>query len=101
MILKTKKILISCGGTGGHIFPAIEIAKSLKKKNKDIDVLFVGAYNKMEMIKVPKEGFSIIGLWLQGFYRKSIISCKNKAKINDFGRFFLVGGRTAVRSLQV
>ena len=70
--MKGKKILISCGGTGGHIFPAIEIAKSLKKKNKDIDILFVGAYNKMEMIKVPQEGFSIIGLWIQGFYRKSI-----------------------------
>ena len=67
------KIIISCGGTGGHIFPAIEIAKSLKKLNPDIDLLFVGAINKMEMIKVPKEGFSIIGIWVQGLYRRSIL----------------------------
>ena len=49
--MRKRKILISCGGTGGHIFPAIEIAKSFKTLNPDIDLLFVGALNKMEMIK--------------------------------------------------
>ena len=70
--MRRNKIIISCGGTGGHIFPAIEIAKSLKTLNPDIDLLFVGAINKMEMVKVPKAGFSIIGIWIQGLYRKSI-----------------------------
>lgn len=69
--LKKQKIIISCGGTGGHIFPGIEIAKELNKKN--IDILFVGALGKMEMQRVPKQGFSIIGLWIQGLYRKSIL----------------------------
>ena len=69
---KNIKIIISCGGTGGHIFPGLEIAKSLKKINSDVDILFVGARNKMEMNKVPKVGFNIIGLWIQGWYRNSI-----------------------------
>jgi len=71
--MKKQKIIISCGGTGGHIFPALEIAKSLQKKDSNLDLLFVGAYGKMEMTQVPKAGFSIIGLWIQGIYRKSII----------------------------
>lgn len=70
--MKKEKIIISCGGTGGHIFPALEIAKSLRLKNPEIDILFVGALNKMEMIKIPREGFPIVGLWIQGLYRKSI-----------------------------
>ena len=69
---KNIKIIISCGGTGGHIFPGLEIAKSLKKINSDVDILFVGAHNKMEMNKVPKVGFNIIGLWIQGWYRNSM-----------------------------
>ena len=69
---KNIKIIISCGGTGGNIFPGLEIAKSLKKINSDVDILFVGARNKMEMNKVPKVGFNIIGLWIQGWYRNSI-----------------------------
>ncbi|MAQ31638.1 MAG: undecaprenyldiphospho-muramoylpentapeptide beta-N-acetylglucosaminyltransferase [Flavobacteriales bacterium] len=69
---KNIKLIISCGGTGGHIFPALEIAKSLKKINSDVDILFVGARNKMEMNKVPKAGFNIIGLWIQGWYRNAI-----------------------------
>ena len=71
MIMKKEKIIIACGSTGGHIFPAIEIAKSFQKKQQ-IDILFVGALNKMEMIRVPKAGFPIIGLWIQGFNRNSI-----------------------------
>jgi UDP-N-acetylglucosamine--N-acetylmuramyl-(pentapeptide) pyrophosphoryl-undecaprenol N-acetylglucosamine transferase len=71
--MKTQKIIISCGGTGGHIFPALEIAKSLQKKDSNLDILFVGASHRMEMQKVPKAGFPIKGLWIQGIYRKSII----------------------------
>ena len=71
MIKKNHKIIICAGGTGGHIFPGLEIGKELAK-NK-IDVLFVGALNKMEMEKIPKAGFPILGLWIQGWYRKSII----------------------------
>tara|TARA_B100001250_G_scaffold407796_1_gene429152 strand:- start:421 stop:1512 length:1092 start_codon:yes stop_codon:yes gene_type:complete len=70
--MQKQKIIISCGGTGGHIFPALEIAKSLKSQNQNLEVLFVGALGKMEMITVPKNGFSIIGLWIQGIYRNSI-----------------------------
>ena len=71
--MKKEKIIISCGGTGGHIFPGLEIAYAIKKKQPEIDVIFVGALGKMEMEKIPKHGFPIIGIWVQGFYRKSII----------------------------
>ena len=72
-MIKHQKIIISCGGTGGHIFPGIEIAKALQKKDANLDVFFVGASGRMEMNKIPKAGFSIIGIWIQGIYRKSII----------------------------
>ena len=55
------KIVISGGGTGGHIYPAIAIAKKILEKNKDSKILFVGAKGRMEMEKIPEEGFSIIG----------------------------------------
>tara|TARA_B100001250_G_scaffold414621_1_gene454770 strand:- start:3606 stop:4703 length:1098 start_codon:yes stop_codon:yes gene_type:complete len=71
--MKRNKIIISCGGTGGHIFPALEIAKSLQKINPHIELLFVGARNKMEMVRVPRAGFRIIGIWIQALYRNSII----------------------------
>lgn len=64
------KIIISGGGTGGHIFPAIAIANALKKMEPDVDILFVGAQDKMEMEKVPKAGYPIKGLWISGFQRK-------------------------------
>ena len=64
-----KKIIISCGGTGGHIFPGIEIANAIKAIDSSLDILFVGAKNKMEMSEVPKAGFPIKGLWIQGFNR--------------------------------
>jgi UDP-N-acetylglucosamine--N-acetylmuramyl-(pentapeptide) pyrophosphoryl-undecaprenol N-acetylglucosamine transferase len=63
------KVIISGGGTGGHIFPALAIAKALKKIAPDTDILFVGAKGKMEMEKVPNNGFPIIGLWISGFQR--------------------------------
>ena len=71
--MNKQTIIISCGGTGGHIFPAIEIAKSLSDLDPSLNILFIGALNKMEMKTVPKKGFPIIGLWIQGFYRKSIM----------------------------
>ena len=71
--MNKQTIIISCGGTGGHIFPAIEIAKSLSNLDSSLHILFIGALNKMEMTTVPKKGFPIIGLWIQGFYRTSII----------------------------
>ncbi len=64
------KILISGGGTGGHIFPAIAIADAIKKQNPGAEILFVGAKGKIEMEKVPKAGYPIKGLWISGFHRK-------------------------------
>lgn len=64
------KIIISGGGTGGHVFPAIAIAKAIKTIEPDADILFVGAKDKIEMEKVPKAGFPIKGLWISGFHRQ-------------------------------
>lgn len=62
--------MISGGGTGGHIFPAIAIANALRKRNNDLDILFVGAEGRMEMEKVPAAGYKIIGLKIMGMPRK-------------------------------
>jgi UDP-N-acetylglucosamine--N-acetylmuramyl-(pentapeptide) pyrophosphoryl-undecaprenol N-acetylglucosamine transferase len=67
-----KRIIISGGGTGGHIFPAIAIANALKKLDPATEILFVGALGRMEMEKVPAAGYKIIGLDIQGIQRKSI-----------------------------
>lgn len=67
-----KKILISGGGTGGHIFPALAIAGEIKRRCKDADILFVGAENRMEMEKVPAAGYRIVGLPVYGFDRKNM-----------------------------
>ncbi|MBP5365913.1 MAG: undecaprenyldiphospho-muramoylpentapeptide beta-N-acetylglucosaminyltransferase [Bacteroidales bacterium] len=64
------KVIISGGGTGGHIFPAISIANALKEADPTIEILFVGAKGKMEMEKVPAAGYEIIGLPVAGFHRK-------------------------------
>lgn len=64
------KFIISGGGTGGHIYPAIAIGKELQRQYPDADFLFVGAKNKMEMQKVPKAGFKIKGLWIAGLQRR-------------------------------
>jgi UDP-N-acetylglucosamine--N-acetylmuramyl-(pentapeptide) pyrophosphoryl-undecaprenol N-acetylglucosamine transferase len=66
------RIIISGGGTGGHIFPAIAIANALKKLNPATEILFVGAMGRMEMEKVPAAGYKIIGLEIQGIQRKSL-----------------------------
>jgi len=64
------KVIISGGGTGGHIFPAIAIADTIKKKYPSAEILFVGAEGKMEMEKVPKAGYEIVGLPIRGIQRK-------------------------------
>lgn len=69
---KNIKIIISGGGTGGHIFPAISIANALKSKLPDAEFLFVGAEGRMEMEKVPAAGYKIIGLPVSGFDRKNL-----------------------------
>jgi UDP-N-acetylglucosamine--N-acetylmuramyl-(pentapeptide) pyrophosphoryl-undecaprenol N-acetylglucosamine transferase len=70
---KKLKILISGGGTGGHIFPAIAIANAIKDQQKDAEIHFVGAIGKMEMEKVPLAGYSITGLWISGMQRRLTI----------------------------
>ncbi|MGY5352454.1 undecaprenyldiphospho-muramoylpentapeptide beta-N-acetylglucosaminyltransferase [Wenyingzhuangia sp. IMCC45533] len=72
---KIKKILISGGGTGGHIYPAIAIANELKKRYPNAEFLFVGAQDKMEMEKVPQAGYKIKGLWIAGLQRN--LTAKN------------------------
>ncbi|MDY4174480.1 MAG: undecaprenyldiphospho-muramoylpentapeptide beta-N-acetylglucosaminyltransferase [Bacteroidales bacterium] len=64
------KIIISGGGTGGHIFPAISIANAVRKSIPDADILFVGAQGKMEMEKIPDAGYEIVGLPVAGFHRQ-------------------------------
>lgn len=66
------KVIISGGGTGGHIFPAISIANAIKVKKPDAEILFVGAEDRMEMEKVPAAGYKIIGLPIAGFQRKAL-----------------------------
>ena len=65
-----KRLIISGGGTGGHIFPAIAIADELKRRLPDAEILFVGAKDRMEMQKVPQAGYPIEGLWISGLQRK-------------------------------
>lgn len=65
-----KRFIISGGGTGGHIYPAISIANELKIQYPDAEFLFVGAKDKMEMQKVPQAGYKIEGLWISGLHRK-------------------------------
>jgi len=67
------KFIISGGGTGGHIFPAISIANALKKQMPDADILFVGALGRMEMERVPAAGYPIEGLPVSGFDRKHML----------------------------
>lgn len=64
------KFILSGGGTGGHIYPAIAIANELKSRFPDAEFLFVGAQDKMEMQKVPQSGYAIEGLWIAGLQRK-------------------------------
>lgn len=73
MSKKINRVIISGGGTGGHIFPAIAIANEIKARNKDAEILFVGASDRMEMEKVPQAGYKIVGLWIAGVQRRLTI----------------------------
>ncbi len=66
---RNSRIIISGGGTGGHLFPAISIANALKRIDSSLDILFVGAEGRMEMQKVPEAGYKIVGLPVAGFIR--------------------------------
>lgn len=68
--MKPIRFLISGGGTGGHIFPAIAIANELKQRHPEAEIEFVGAKNRMEMEKVPAAGYKIHGIWISGFQRR-------------------------------
>ena len=68
--MKSYKVILSGGGTGGHIYPAIAIANELKLRFPSTEFLFVGASDKMEMQKVPQAGYPIVGLWISGFQRR-------------------------------
>ena len=71
--LKPLRVIISGGGTGGHIFPAISIANAIKERWSDAEILFVGAENRMEMERVPAAGYTIVGLPVAGFDRKNLL----------------------------
>ena len=86
MEYKALRVIISGGGTGGHIFPAVSIANKLKELNPETEILFVGAEGKMEMEKVPAAGYRIIGLPITGLQRQ--LNLKNI--INDLGVPFRV-----------
>lgn len=75
--MQSLKLIISGGGTGGHIFPAIAIADAVKKRVPDAEILFVGAKGKMEMDRVPQAGYKIEGLWISGIQRS--LTMKNLA----------------------
>ncbi len=68
------KVIISGGGTGGHIYPAVAIANELRRRRPDTEILFVGALGKMEMEKVPREGYNIVGLPIAGFNRSNLLA---------------------------
>jgi UDP-N-acetylglucosamine--N-acetylmuramyl-(pentapeptide) pyrophosphoryl-undecaprenol N-acetylglucosamine transferase len=97
------KVIISAGGTGGHIFPAIAVADELRRRDPSVQILFVGAKGKMEMERVPKAGYAIEGLWISGFQRRltwqnlmfpfKVISSMWKARriINEFKPDVVVG----------
>ena len=80
--MKQPKIIISGGGTGGHIFPAIAIANTIKERYPDAEILFAGAEGRMEMEKVPAAGYEIIGFEISGLNRKNPL--KNISTLSKF-----------------
>jgi UDP-N-acetylglucosamine--N-acetylmuramyl-(pentapeptide) pyrophosphoryl-undecaprenol N-acetylglucosamine transferase len=70
---KHRRVIISGGGTGGHVYPAISIANALRKLDPSVEILFVGAEGRMEMEKVPAAGYKIVGLPVTGINRGHII----------------------------
>src|SRR5690606_36135762 len=71
-VFNSKRIIVTGGGTGGHIFPAIAIANAIRIENPAVEILFVGAEGKMEMEKVPQAGYKIVGLDIVGFNRTAL-----------------------------
>lgn len=71
---KPYRLIISGGGTGGHIFPALAIANAFKERHPEAKILFVGAKGRMEMTRVPDAGYEIVGLWISGIQRKLSLS---------------------------
>jgi len=71
--MSSPRVIISGGGTGGHIFPAIAIADEIKRRYPKAEILFVGAKGRMEMTKVPEAGYAIKGLWISGIQRRLTI----------------------------
>lgn len=100
---KKLRVIVSGGGTGGHIFPAIAIADAVKKRYPDAEILFVGADDRMEMTRIPAAGYKIIGLPVAGFNRtnllknisviKKLLTSLSKAKkiIRDFKPDVVIG----------
>ena len=80
---KSPRIIISGGGTGGHIFPAVSIANALKKLCPQAEILFVGAKDRMEMQRVPQAGYKIVGLPVKGLIRP-LWSPRNIGILIDF-----------------
>lgn len=97
------RLIISGGGTGGHIFPAIAIANTFRERHPDAEILFVGAQGRMEMTRVPEAGYKIIGLWISGLQRslkfsnllfpvKLIVSyIRARMIVNDFAPHVVIG----------
>ena len=98
--MKKIKVIISGGGTGGHIYPAIAIANAVKAKRPDAEILFIGAEGKMEMEKVPQAGYKIIGLPIAGLQRRLtlknlkvpflLLKSLNKAKMASYVTCILI-----------
>lgn len=99
-----KRVILSGGGTGGHIYPAVAVAEALKRKHKDnVEILFVGAEGKMEMEKIPALGYDIVGLPVAGLQRRldlknllvpfKVVSSAMRARkvIRDFSADIAVG----------
>lgn len=89
--LQHNRIIISGGGTGGHVFPAISIANALKSKRQELDILFVGAEGKLEMEKVPEAGYPIKGLPVTGLHRG--FSLKNIVFLINLFRSLIIAGK--------
>lgn len=89
--MKQLRVIISGGGTGGHIFPAIAIANTIKERYPDAEILFVGATGRMEMEKIPAAGYEIIGLEICGLNRKNIF--KNIATVWKFQKSLIKAKR--------
>lgn len=92
-----QRAIISGGGTGGHIFPAISIAEALRRRYPQIDILFIGAEGRMEMQRVPQAGFRIKGLHIRGLDRKRI--WRNFGVLKDFLRA-LITARDLIREFE-